>query len=146
MDQAARRDEEAARARRDKAERARARAAERERKAAEKEEKKRKRQEELELQAAAKARRQELAAERAAARSCKSCGRRCRDPANSQWRWCDYCEIFGVCPYRKLCPDGLLVLEEHEEEGQAPPARAARPRPRLGGYIKRRSCTCITEA
>jgi hypothetical protein len=116
VDEAARREEEVARARRDKAERAHARQAEKERKAAEKEEKKRKRQEELVQQAAAKRRREELAAERAAAHSCKACARRCRDPNNSQWRWCEYCEVFGVCPYRRLCPDGLVVLEEHEEE------------------------------
>jgi len=116
VDEAARRDMQAAQARRDKAERARARQAEKARKVAEKEDKKRKRQEVLEQQAAAKRQRTQLAAERAATNSCKSCDRRCRDPNNSQWRWCDYCETFGVCPYRKLCPDGLLVLEEHEEE------------------------------
>lgn len=119
LQEAEQRDEDAARVRQEKADRATARLVARERKAAEKEERKRKRQEEVEQQAAAKERRIKLAADKVSALSCKSCGRRCRNEHSPHWRWCDYCDTFGVCPYRNLCPDGLLVLEEHEEEEAA---------------------------
>ncbi len=30
--------------------------------------------------------------------TCRACAARCNERAKPTWLWCDYCDIFGVCP------------------------------------------------
>jgi rubrerythrin len=46
---------------------------------------------------------------------CRACGRSCRSRESAPgWLWCEYCVEFAICPYRRLCPDGPELMQEHE--------------------------------
>ncbi len=120
--------EEKERARKDKERRAAERVEAKEQKAADKAQKKRAREEQQQARQAEKEEEQRRRAEEAVTWTCKACQRRARGRHPAKWLWCDYCESYGICPYRKLCKDGPALLEQHEEE-----ERRQGKRPLLGG-------------
>ena len=87
-----------------------------ERRAGEKQQQKRKREAQQQARQAEKEQAKRRRADAAATWSCKACDRRCRNHRSPDWLWCEYCDTFGICPYRDLCKDGPAVLERHEEE------------------------------
>ena len=56
--------------------------------------------------------------------TCKACGRRGRPHGSSRWKWCDYCEGFGICTDCDGSAAGRRLLEGHEQkeknEGKRP--------------------------
>lgn len=108
--------EEAARQELAKEQRRRERDQERARKAREKEQAKEATAARRLAQRAEKERREAQKAADRETYSCRACGQRCYNRTSPTWLWCEYCDTFGVCPNRGLCPRGSRVLEEHERQ------------------------------
>jgi hypothetical protein len=48
--------------------------------------------------------------------SCSTCHAVCNNRHSKRWAWCEYCDHYGACPNRDICPEGRVKLDEHEED------------------------------
>jgi hypothetical protein len=108
--------EEQRKAAEEKAQRQAERVTARQHKAEEKERHKRRRQEYRQQKEREK---EELRRAREEARkmwSCSTCHALCSNRRSNRWAWCEYCDHYGACPNRDICPEGRVNLDEHEDE------------------------------